>query len=63
MRVKAQLLLAIADANGALGVLGSAKQRLSKARQGLADRQDSAAAFRVLTQQEAQVTGQTTQSL
>lgn len=57
MRVKAQLLLAIADANGALAVLGSAKQRLSTARRGLAERQDAAAAVAVLKQQEAQVSG------
>lgn len=55
LRVKAQLLLALADANGALAVLGSAKQRLSNARQSLADRQDAAAEVAALKQQEAQV--------
>ncbi|KAF8058841.1 NPG1 [Scenedesmus sp. PABB004] len=55
-RVRAALLLALADANGALGVLGAAKQRLSLARRALEARgPDAGAAAGVLRQQEAQV--------
>jgi len=55
LRVRAQLLLASADANGALTVLGSAKRRLSSAHALMAARPGSDAASAVLVQQEAQV--------
>lgn len=63
MRVKAQLLLAVEDANGALAVLGSAKQKLSTAHHGMAEGPDTAAAVVVLKQQEAQVGAESSASL
>jgi hypothetical protein len=65
LRVRAQLLLAVADANGALAVLGSARRRLANARRAL-DLQASGAAggsgsssgdaaAALLQEQEAQV--------
>lgn len=56
MRVKAQLLLAIADINGALAVLGAAKHRLSAVRQQYVEQPAAAgAAVAVLQKHEAQV--------
>jgi hypothetical protein len=58
LRVQAALLLALADANGALEVLGAARLRLALARRTLQGRGDaSAALLGMLQQQEAQVCG------
>lgn len=57
LRIQAQLLLALSDANKAVAVLGSAIRRLSHARKGLEARPSVAggAAAELLRDQEAQV--------
>jgi hypothetical protein len=57
LRIQAQLLLALSDANKAVAVLGSAVRRLSHARKGLEARPSLAggAAAELLRDQEAQV--------
>lgn len=59
LRIQAQLLLALSDANRSVAVLGSAVRRLSSARRAAEERRSSAAgiAAELLQEQEAQVGG------
>jgi hypothetical protein len=57
LRIKAQLVMALGDANQSLCVLGSAKKRLSAKRAGLGGTEGAAAVAEMYKQQEAQVGG------